>query len=105
MFLACATLGVQFLATEPGLPSSTFLAMAQISALAAVGGFVRRLPFRVRGVLLIVALVVFGAVGTHDFGPRPAVVLAFETASLLAALLYGGRAGVGVQALGALCLF
>jgi PAS domain S-box-containing protein len=105
MFATVATLGTQFLLTEPVLPRSTYFGMAQIAWLTAVAAFARPLRWKLRGILLVVALLVFGFIGDHDVGPRPAVLLSFETAAVLTALMFGGRAGMAVQGAAALALF
>src|SRR5262249_21245004 len=50
-------------------------------------------------------LLVFGAIANHDFGPRPAMILAMETAALIAALTHGAAIGIAVHAVAAVLFF
>lgn len=105
MFLGSVPLGLQFVISTPGIPMRSVVAMVFVTAVAAVASFARFVSLAVRGYVLGAALLCFATVITHDLGPRPAAVLALQTASLIAALLYGWKVGVGVQAISSAFFF
>jgi PAS domain S-box-containing protein len=84
----------------------TVVVIAMLAAVAAAAAAVllKRIDSRSRELLVVLPWVLVGTVLARFAGPSPGMFLSFTLASVLAAVVWGGRGGIVVLAVSATCL-